>query len=40
MIMVDSYHKARPRSSMDRIPACGACDRGSNPLEGTYEFLN
>ena len=20
---------------MDRIRACGACDRGSNPLEGT-----
>ena len=21
---------------MDRIRACGACDRGSTPLEGTY----
>lgn len=25
-----------PRSLMDRIRACGACDRGSTPLEGTY----
>ena len=24
----------RPRRSMDRTVACGATDRGSNPLEG------
>ena len=27
-----------PRSSMDRIRACGACDRGSTPLEGAFNY--
>lgn len=26
-----------PHSSMDRTLACGAGDRGSNPLEGTID---
>ncbi len=29
----------RPRNSMDRMQACGACNRGSNPLEDTYVFI-
>ena len=29
-----------PRRSMDRTQACGACDRGSIPLEGVYTIIS